>query len=765
METETTSNSLKLFISYSHADEEHLKEFRKHLVTLRRNKVLSDWHDREMVSGDDFETEIKEELLSADLIVFMVSVDFLNSWYCYEVELRETLKRLKYNNIRIIPVVIRPCDWEKCDLSPYLAATKDGRPVSQYNNIDEAWVEVIKSIEKSAQKLLQTKKTEEKQPKQYCHQKDITLSKEFANQLSDTEVVFQHTYKENIFLEDIYVFPDISSIKAEYDEIERTINSDTLLSDKIDNKLLILGNEQIGKTSLAKMMFKYYHSAGALPVLCDGKLIKDIKVQKLLGKLLGKQYDNLNQEEYLKDSNLKILLIDDYDKSKLNIRYLPKFLEVALEIFDKLIIFSNSSLKYDENNFIPLSEFTQYEIMPFGHLRRGELIDKWNTIGQKETICIEELHSRNDDITRHINAIIRKNIIPPKPIYVLTVIQLLETTTQRNFELTSYGHCYQSLIQQALSKIGIDAKDFDLYLNYLTELAYYLFNTNQSSLDENLLGSFQKEYSDKYLIESHTEVFFALINAGILRNVNDEIVFRYRYIFYFYVAKYLADHLNNQSSKRVVKELCENTHTEKNANILIFLVHHSKDQLIIDEILFNSLVVFERIKEATLNIDETQYLLDFIKSLPDLVIEEKNIEKERTKSLEVQDEFEEVPCLQTSSEKDEEDEEEHDRIILVDINRSARLVEIIGQILRNRHGSLKKTQLYDLAESAYSTGLKFLSFYLTITRTGKDEILFFIRKLIREKTSCSNDEIVKETRNIFLMLCYGMSRETKFPGC
>ena len=225
----------------------------------------------------------------------------------------------------------------------------------------------------------------------------------------------------------------------------------------------------------------------------------------------------------------------------------------------------------------------QYEILSLGNLRRGELIEKWNSIGRIETIEIKELHDENDTVTLHVNSIIRKNILPPKPIYILTILQLLDTSRSSDYTLTSYGHCYQSLIQSSLEKSNISPRDFDLYINYLTEIAFNIFETGEHRITDVKLSEFKKDYSKKYLISSHEDVLNTLLNSNILRKQDDGIFFGYRYIFYFYVAKYIADHI--QECKKLIDNLCENLHTEKNSNILIFLVHHSKDKSIFDEIL------------------------------------------------------------------------------------------------------------------------------------------------------------------------------------
>ena len=208
-----------------------------------------------------------------------------------------------------------------------------------------------------------------------------------------------------------------------------------------------------------------------------------------------------------------------------------------------------------------------------------------------------------------------------------------------------------------------------------------------------------------------------------------------------------------------VETLCNNLHTEKNANIIIFMVHHSKDPAILDEIILNSLAVFEQMSPAKLNKKETDHLLEFIKVIPKLVYEKRSVPAERKRRLKEKDKqdrsIEDEDNYMVPESDDSGSVQKDDT--LAEINRSARIVEVIGQILRNRHSSLTKDQLIDLTESAINSGLKFLNFYLTTLREDKDEILSVLEYVIKENSEFSDDKISKVAKNLYLSLSYGVS--------
>lgn len=157
-----TDKALNLFISYSHIDEQYFEEFKKHLITLKRNNVIQDYDDLKIMTGDVVDNEIMKMLEKADIIAFLISIDFLNSTYCYEIELKYALSKLKNGEIKILPIVIRQCKWQDSIFKEYLSATKNGNPVSKYDDHDDAWCEVVDNIKRLCIKINELKECDKK---------------------------------------------------------------------------------------------------------------------------------------------------------------------------------------------------------------------------------------------------------------------------------------------------------------------------------------------------------------------------------------------------------------------------------------------------------------------------------------------------------------------------------------------------------------------------------------------------------------------------
>jgi len=143
----------RIFISYSHKDEDLRDELEVHLAHLRNQGLVEIWQDRRLLPGDDFDRTIREEINTADIILLLISPDFLASSYCFGTEMMRALERHSNGEARAIAVILRPCEWKQTDMSRYLATPTDGRPVTRWPDMDEAFLDVTQSIRRAIENL------------------------------------------------------------------------------------------------------------------------------------------------------------------------------------------------------------------------------------------------------------------------------------------------------------------------------------------------------------------------------------------------------------------------------------------------------------------------------------------------------------------------------------------------------------------------------------------------------------------------------------
>lgn len=140
---------IKLFFSYCHVDEALRDELEKHLSILKRQGVIEPWHDRRIGPGEDFAHQISSHLEEADIILLLVSSDFLASDYCYDIEMKRALERHDCGEAVVIPIILRPCDWHGAAFGSILAATKDGKPITKFPTLDDGFLEVTLAIKRA----------------------------------------------------------------------------------------------------------------------------------------------------------------------------------------------------------------------------------------------------------------------------------------------------------------------------------------------------------------------------------------------------------------------------------------------------------------------------------------------------------------------------------------------------------------------------------------------------------------------------------------
>ena len=140
-----------LFYSYAHEDEALRDELQGHLKILERRGLLAPWHDRRIVAGEDWAQRIDANLRSAELVLLLVSKDFIESDYIMGTELGAAMARHAQRETVVVPIVVRAVDLDPddADALPFLklqGLPTDLKPVTSWQNRDEAWTNVAKGL-------------------------------------------------------------------------------------------------------------------------------------------------------------------------------------------------------------------------------------------------------------------------------------------------------------------------------------------------------------------------------------------------------------------------------------------------------------------------------------------------------------------------------------------------------------------------------------------------------------------------------------------
>lgn len=125
-------------------------ELQKHLNPLRKADIVSSWYDREIKAGSDWTGSIKENLASSDIILFLISPDFLNSEYIYENEIRQAIEQHNSGTSIVVPIMLRKCDIEFTPFRQIQGLPTDLEPINskKWYTIDDAMFDVVEGLKK-----------------------------------------------------------------------------------------------------------------------------------------------------------------------------------------------------------------------------------------------------------------------------------------------------------------------------------------------------------------------------------------------------------------------------------------------------------------------------------------------------------------------------------------------------------------------------------------------------------------------------------------
>jgi hypothetical protein len=506
---------MKLFYSYSHQDEAFRVAMEKFLCTLRDDSLLDEWCDSKINPGDDWLAEINDHLKNSDIIVLLVSQDFLASpAYTHELQFALEHKDTK----TIVPIILRPSTWRDTALGSLQALPKDGKAVVSWTNQDDAWLSVFDGI-----KNLITRKNE------------IKCKTTFLDSLETIE--FVSSSKNNVLLSEIFVWPSFFVYNVNTSEDEKD-GDGVLFTNTARPFSLIKGSELSGRTSIARKCFINAAKDKNYPLFLDGDSIhKTLNFDALAKKAFQDQYDG-EYTEYKKLNN-KILIVDDYNHSvNSNIILWAKqnfgFILILIEDEEYMLFHKDDAV---------LADFTVFSIRVFNSTRTYELIKKWKSLDSHNTIDSENFDLSMDILENKVRTAIRGNtVLPSHPFYILSVLQALEGFVSSDYKITEYGHCYTALITSQLMKKGVSHNDIGDCFNYLMFLAYEIFKTNETnknSISEENYRKFQTEYKNTFIVKK-----------ALLSRIEDEeypiiqvnhhegtVRFAYPYIYYFFLRK------------------------------------------------------------------------------------------------------------------------------------------------------------------------------------------------------------------------------------
>jgi len=578
------------------------------------------------------------------------------------------------------------------------------------------------------------------------------ISEVFLKRINKISIPLSFERETEVCLSDIYVHPDLEQLEDEIVQNLEYLDSQEIIEKEDRRYTIIEGGNQSGKSSLVYILFQQLIDKGYYPIFIEGSEIKKIDAELLIKKAFLNQYDvqESDFDKFLQiDNSKKVLLIDNLHHIKFNTSILMDLIKEFQNHFYREIITINSAYGILSRIKSELIDFKTYTLKPLGYHKRNELIEKYHRLNvdlfvEDYQVVFEKTKQSFDQV----EIVLGNKLMPSYPIFVLSILQVLNYARPLDLKQTSYGYCYQSLIYIALTnRAKIKNKDVDTYFNILTELAFNLFERQLKDISISEFKSFYELYCERYIAPKEDEVIANLLASNILVEEEGYYRFSYGYLFFFLVAKKLSEIIHTKKGKEIISKLFEELHKEENAKILVFIAHHSKDDFFIELATFSSMIPFESYQPITLDKKGDFYKLinDIVNEVSSDVIDaSKNPKEERSKMLKERDELEQ--------QRDKYENEEEDKSIneeMLPFYQSFRSMEIVGQIIKNRKGSIDKEKLIEIIYELYLTGFRTVSYFGNFINEAKED---FIESLLERVEELETDREIKKEINDFFQL-------------
>lgn len=720
------SAPIKIFYGFAQADNQYKYTMDKYLTLLRQHNFIDEWCEREVIAGQDISERKRLALSESDIIIFLISIDFLSSKEC-KADWDAASKLALTDGKRIVTIIVAECPWKDFGgmgkLSPL---PSNGVPIENWDTAESAWCDIYDGIKKVIGDI----------------KSNFTIRNSFLNQISTME--FCSASSTPLCIEDIFVFPNIVKF-TDFDDSDQHVKS---VNDfKIHQNILIQGDFQSGKTTLANHLFIEFLKGSEPAILIDMQEISGKKPNLDLIKEIYQRELNGDFDLWLQKPN-KIALIDNLTHAGNSIDHL----EFMGNFFEKRIVMC--SMEEYESYFSDderLTGFSVFNLRPFNHAKQEKLIKKWLEYKNKGATTDIEL-GLIDQIENNVNSIIINNkILPRYPFFILSILQTHEAFMPQDIKITAYGHCYYALIMAHLIKSGISKDDSSISscFNYASNLAYEIYSSDPISLtiSREKYELFKNKYKDSYIIQD------ALINRmhssnGIIRECNGHgYKFGLAYSYYYFLGQYLAE--NHNRNRNVLVEMIENNFRKNNSLAIIFTIHHSNDIDIIDEILTHTMCAHDEVDPATLDAKELEIFNELLSVIPDRLNVSGTIEETRSKERDGRDERDTKKVSGDIVIEQESEKNDHlDRTYQCYKN-----IEILSQILKNKFGSLKKDKVTEIVEIICDAGLRLAAMLLS-KNINVDSLLQFVYRSYKESEdfddSKSESEHLTEIRKMII---------------
>lgn len=565
---------------------------------------------------------------------------------------------------------------------------------------------------------------------------------DWKNKLNDIGATITHRAKTRIELLDLFVFPDL---RVENDDVDgpSIISSRELIKLHADHRAVIIKGEQgIGKSALLRAYALMLRDRGFAPIIVNGAAIKSASARdlgRLIKDLSRQQYGEgqLSAIERLQNDQ-RVLLLDNIDRFAFPERYFGSVIEFLRGSFGWVIATADTFFDFraavHTDTYKVLHEFDSYALAPLGVRTRFELVRKWYQVNKPESRADEELIVKQMSVAeKALSSVVGRGLVPAFPIYMLVLLQGFEAGRTGELENSALGAYYQYLLAQSL--LGHVSQDqIQGIFNYCAHFAWYLKSVDRQSVGERQVREFHASFERLYDLDiAFADRLELLIKSRIWVDSGGEIGYRYPYSYYFFLGSYMAGRLTrgDQEVDEIVRSAVNALHVRENANMLLFVAHHTQDTYVMRLVEQSLSVLFADSVPVRFE-EDTEELNRTVDALPKHIYDEKIAETKRTEILEHEASVAENMDDASYTNGTTPLATEALRMIS-DLNALFKGIEILGAALKNGADFVESQEKQRHLDAIFTGGLRGVKALFDKLTSSPDYLLSEMEEVIQKK--------------------------------
>ena len=590
------------------------------------------------------------------------------------------------------------------------------------------------------------------------------LKPEVLEYLDDTEIDLASKYKDPVNLSDIYVYPVLKGERITNKKEKRIYKEKDEIIDFIKQKkyIVISGEKEYGKTALLKQLYKDFYSMKMYPVMVDATTLNTGDGDELNDRIATsytQQYLNLDKETILQmEPERRVCIIDNYEEIKISDKVIKSIFCYLTSKFGIVVITSNiqnelvNFLKNVETKEYLDKKFTRLYIQDIKNYMRRKLVDKWLLLADDG----QDVDSQEFDVLRRnklaqVKSVMKTGFFNKTPIEFLLVLSYLDNYDKMNTDYSRYSYIYECLILDKINEIANgDTNEATMYKTILEQLAYKIYDeSKENDAEESFVLGVIFDYQQDYRGSkgSGIDVLKKLEEHKILEKKGVKYKFKYRYMYYYFTGSYIQNQLHPSERSIKVKEIFSDLSKELNFNLALFLAYDMNVQYeILPKItdVCQSLLVeykdFNYAKQREL-LDKLEYNIN--KKVDKIFNIPKNADIPRLqiakalKQDELESELENANDKETNQYSDEELEK-----ISTEFTKTIRIIEFLGDILKNYSSSIKRIPRIEIIELMYEASMKLMGALYYSLEGMADSII----EIVDEKAKEDDEEIAAKSQ-------------------